>query len=435
MIHDTTDQWPKPELERYRWSVLLTTLAVALGGVSLFALQHYSKTAAINAEVQKKSEPLIATVTAPGRLQPQGEVVNLSAPSAAGGRSRVLQLRVKEGDTLRKGQIVAVLDSRDRLQADVDEAKSQVAMAQAKLAQVRAGVRTGEVNTQLTEIAKIKADIARNEADQRELITRLETQYEGDLAQQNATLRRLEAAFRNAALEYERYDRLYGEGVVSNAQRDGKRLSYETAQQQVSEAQAAIERTTATAERQIQDAKARLVTLKAVGDQQLAQAKANVHRVAEVRPVDIRAAQAEVEQAQATLKQAEVKLEEAYVRSPQDGTVLEILTRPGEVIGREGIAEIGQTDHMYAIAEIYQSDIFKIQPGQRATVTSDSLHQNLTGTVERVDTKIQPSNRISADPTAPREARIVEVHIQLDRASSDLAKNLTNLQIKAAIEL
>lgn len=42
--------------------------------------------------------------------------------AASSSGSRIAQLRVKQGDTVTKGQIIAILDSRDRLQAELEQA-------------------------------------------------------------------------------------------------------------------------------------------------------------------------------------------------------------------------------------------------------------------------------------------------------------------------
>ena len=51
------------------------------------------------------------------------------------------------------------------------------------------------------------------------------------------------------------------------------------------------------------------------------------------------------------------ELDLAVVRSPIDGQVLEVHARQGERVGPDGIVELGQTDAMYAIAEVYETDI------------------------------------------------------------------------------
>lgn len=425
---------PNQQGNRYGRTVGFAALALAIGGASWVALQQYSANPGLTPEPESvATQPQIKTVTALGKLQPKGDIIRLSAPSA-GGTARISQLRVSEGNSINPGEIIAVLDSRDRLLAAVNEAKSQVNIAQAKLAQVQAGSQEGTINAQSAEIARIQADVLGNETEQREAIARLEAQFEGDIATQEANLSRLKSAFENAKLEYQRYQNLHGKGAISDSQRDSKKLTYDSSAQQVKEAEAAIQRTQATAQRQIKEAQVRLDKTTASGRQQIAQASATLDRVSEVRPVDVQAAQAEVDRAKASLKQAEVSLEDAYVRSPQSGVVLEIFARPGEVIGNDGIAEIGQVQQMYAIAEIYESDIAKISPGQSAKISSTSIPEVLSGKVERVDAKIRRQNVINADPTDNIDSRVVEAHIRLDGASSQQVKNYTNLQVKVVIE-
>ncbi|WP_199301033.1 ABC exporter membrane fusion protein [Trichocoleus sp. FACHB-90] len=344
------------------------------------------------------STPEIQTVTALGRLEPEGEAIALSAPTSAEG-NRVDQLLVKEGDRVRKGQAIAILNSRDRLQASVMQAQEQVRVAQAKLDQVRAGAKTGEIQAQRSQIAQLEAERV------------------GDLNAQAATVARLEAEVQNAQVEYQRYALLYQNGAVSASQRDSKRLTLTTAQKQLQEAQAARDRTRNSRQ------------------QQLNEARATLERIAEVRPVDVQVAQADVRQALAAVEQAKANLEQASVRSPQDGQILKIYTRPGELISNDGIAEIGRTQQMFAIAEVYQSDIKNIRPGQTARVSSDSIDSELSGTVEQVGYKVLRQDIVNSDPSANIDGRIVEVKIRLDAGSSGKAARLTNQQVKVVIEL
>ena len=79
-------------------------------------------------------------------------------------------------------------------------------------------------------------------------------------------------------------------------------------------------------------------------------------------------ARMELDIAVADLAAAEANLELAVVRSPVRAQVLEIHAYPGERVGPEGIMELGRTDRMYAVAEVYETDITEVQVGQRATV-------------------------------------------------------------------
>lgn len=72
--------------------------------------------------------------------------------------------------------------------------------------------------------------------------------------------------------------------------------------------------------------------------------------------------------ARANLARAEAELELSMVRSPIDGRVLEVHAREGERVGTDGIAEIADTSAMYAVAEVYETDIGRVRTGQRATL-------------------------------------------------------------------
>ncbi|MEQ8998931.1 MAG: ABC exporter membrane fusion protein [Coleofasciculus sp. B1-GNL1-01] len=341
--------------------------------------------------------PEIKTVTALGRLEPAGEMINLTA-STSTQQSRIEELLVEEGDRVQTGQIIAILDNRDRLQASLQKAENQVRVAQAKLAQVKAGAKTGELQAQRAEIARLQADRA------------------GSLAAQRAAVDRLEAEVQNARLEYERYESLYQQGAVSASQRDAKRLAYITAQQQVQQAQAELGRIETTSQEQIQ------------------QAQATLDRLAEVRPVDVEAAEAEVQSAKAAVVEAQANLEQAEVRSPRAGQIIKIHTYPGEKIADQGIVTLGQTQQMKAIAEVYQSDILKIQEGQPATITSPVIPDSLQGTVERIGLQIEQQQVVDEDPAANIDAKVVEVHIRLDPNSSQNVAGLSNLQVTVTIQ-
>ncbi|MBW4478306.1 MAG: HlyD family efflux transporter periplasmic adaptor subunit [Tolypothrix brevis GSE-NOS-MK-07-07A] len=146
-------------------------------------------------------------------------------------------------------------------------------------------------------------------------------------------------------------------------------------------------------------------------------------------------AEIDVKSAIASLKRAEENLTQAYIKSPQDGQIYEIFARPGEVVGTNGIANLGKTSQMYGVVEIYQNDINKIRVGQKVTISSNSLLGKLKGTVERVGIQVKRQNVINADPSSNIDDRVVEVHVRLDKTSSQKAAKFTNLQVEAVIEL
>lgn len=365
-------------------------------GTGYSAWRSQSSQPAISQAVSIPS-PRVATVTALGRLEPQGEVIQLSAPTSNNG-NRVEQLLVQADDPVQAGQVIAILDSRDRLQAAYEQAQEDVRVAQAKLAITQAGAKRGEISAQRAEIA------------------RLEAQRQGDIDAQQATVARLTAELQNAETEFDRYQALAQEGAISASNLDSKRLAL------------------ATAQRSVQEANAVLARIQSTSPAQLNQARANLERIAEVRPVDVAANQAEVDRAKAALKQAKANLDQAYVKSPITGEILEIHTRAGEVVSSNGIVDIGKTQQMYAIAQVYQSDVRKVKPGQRVQVSSDSIPTPLVGVVERIDSQVKRQTLVNTDPSTNVDGRVVEVHVALDKPSSQRAAKFTNLQVTVEIE-
>lgn len=136
--------------------------------------------------------------------------------------------------------------------------------------------------------------------------------------------------------------------------------------------------------------------------------------------------------ATAELRHARAMLERAYVRSPIDGTVLDVHAREGERVGPEGILELGRTDRMYAIAEVFEDDVGRVRQGQRARVSSPALPKDLGGTVDWIHLKVAKQDALGTDPAARKDARVVEVEIRLDE--SEVAASFTNLQVEIEFE-
>jgi HlyD family secretion protein len=143
-------------------------------------------------------------------------------------------------------------------------------------------------------------------------------------------------------------------------------------------------------------------------------------------------AQMDLDIARADLAAAKARLELAVVRSPLRAQVIEIHAYPGERVGPEGVMELGRTDRMYAVAEVYETDIAEVKVGQVATIRTTAFDEELRGKVERISLKVGRLDVIGADPIAKTDARVVEVFILLD--DSDAVSRYTNMQVKVEIQ-
>ncbi len=354
---------------------------------------QYSKPQAVMANVGAEK----LSVSALGRLEPASEVVDVSVPGFLS-NDRVAVLKVKQGDWLKKGEVIALLDSHSRLSAMRDRALRQVEVARARLQQVQAGAKTGEIQAQEAEIRRLEAQLA------------------GELAEQKATLDRLVAEVRNAQVEYDRHRSLIDSEVISRSAMDSKWLNLQTAQASLEQAKSAQQRI--------------IQTLKA----QIAEAKATRDRIAEVRPVDIAVAEAELREAEAHLKQVEADLALTVIRAPIDGAVLQLYARPGEVVTNKGVVAMGSTDRMLAVAEVYQSDINRVAIGQPAIVTGQAFPGSVRGKVTEIGLQVSRQSVLSAQPGENLDRRVIEVKVALNPEDSKKVQHLTNLQVFVTIE-
>lgn len=387
----------KPQKQLNLW--LIGLIIVVLGGGISYWYAARIKTSTIEPEPITNYVPI--AVTALGRLEPQGEVIKLSVANAQD--SRVNELLVAEGDRVTAGQLIATLQGLDQKQAELTAARQNVAVYQAKLEKVKAG------EAKSAEIAAQKANIAR-----------LQAQLTNETLERAAAIADAEAELKNARTNYSRYQSLYQDGAVSKSQLDDRLEIFQRSQARLSQAKARYNNTIATLQKQLDRERSILNQLK------------------EVRPVDLAEAQAEVDYASAKVKQIKSELEDYYVRVPISGQILKINTLVGEQVDTsQGIVELGKTSQMYAIAEVYETDVGRVKVGQSATVISEhgGFEGKLQGTVDRVGLQIKKQDILESDPAADKDARVVEVKVRLDPQDSTTVAGLTNLQVRVKINL
>ncbi|OUL37640.1 HlyD family secretion protein [Nostoc sp. T09] len=449
------------------WSIAVALpIVIAVGVLGTAKVEQLKKLAS-----SVPIRPMSNSITAVGHLEPRGEVLKLSAPMAGmQAASRVQQLLIREGDKVKQGQVVAILDNHDTQTAGLEEAKAKLQESRANLAQVRAGsprdiqAQTsviarlqaqlrGERDAQQATIARIAAQLSGEKLAQQAMVNRLEAELGGQKDTLRATLTRIQAEQRNTQVDAQRYDMLYREGAISQQERDRRRLSAITSNQQVVESQATLKQTIATIRQQIAEARANQVKTLSTLQQQLIEAKVNrdktvatlqrqideerakLNRLLEVRPTDVQMAQAQVSNAIAMVRKAEAELKLSYVLAPINGEILKIHTKSGEAINQMGIAEIGQTDQMFVIAEVAEDSIGRVRLGQNATVSSDNgaFTSELRGTVTEIGRKIGKKDVLNTDPAADVDARVVEVKIALTPEDSSKVAGLTYAKVVVEI--
>lgn len=129
--------------------MLLTLLVGAVIAFSYFK----SRAAAFSATAIESLQPPERThVNALGRLEPAGTILQLMPKSGNDGVV-VERLLVKEGDDVEAGATLAVLDNQARRAAALKESQAKLEAAEARLLQIRAGVKAGDIEAQQAAVS------------------------------------------------------------------------------------------------------------------------------------------------------------------------------------------------------------------------------------------------------------------------------------------
>ena len=338
-------------------------------------------------------------VSALGRVEPESKIRRVSIASSVSG-DRIDKLLVQEDDEVKKGQPLAILNSYGSLQAALKEAEEKVEVSRAKLNQVLAGAKQGEIRAQEYEIESL----------QRELAAAKSTG-----AQSVASAR---AKAEEARLESVRYDKLYLSGAASELDRDRYRTRARTSNAELSKA---IEDKAGTESRLLSNIEG---------------AKQTLDKIKEVRSVDVDTAKNELRQAEAARDKAKQDLTDATVLAPQDGRILKIFSWPGDKVGDNGLLEMADTSNMVITAEVYQTDLNKLSIGQGATITADGFDGSARATLYKVLPQVQKQSIFAGTPGENMDQRVYEVKLRLHPTAKE-EKRLrfaSNLQVNVVFD-
>ena len=132
-------------------------------------------------------------------------------------------------------------------------------------------------------------------------------------------------------------------------------------------------------------------------------------------------------------KNIEIDLYNSKLRSPIDGFILSVNTRVGERSTNEGILDIGSSQKMEALIEVYESDINRVFISQNVELNSENggFTEILKGEVIRISPQVKQRKVLSTDPTGDADARVIEVLVKLNEESIKLVRNYTGMKVIA----
>lgn len=307
---------------------------------------------------------------------------------------------LSEGDVVALGRIIPF--------GDVISVATPSGAGDARIAEVRVAVGNvvdaGDILAVLDNLPQLQSALSSAEAAVRvreATLAQTRASNRASLGEAQASLERAQAVAAAAQVDLDRTTSLLERGVTTRAQFD-QILATAT------QAERDVERAVATLSRYATDS--------------------------ETVQADIAVAEANLDAARSDLARATQDLDSAYVRAPERGTVLDINVRAGERPPNDGIIDLGDTSRMTVVAEVYQTLIGRVTIGDPVTVSAQALSQDLTGIVSAIGLEIGRQTITSDDPATNTDARVVDVIVVLDAASSELARGFTNLEAVVRID-
>jgi HlyD family secretion protein len=317
-----------------------------------------------------------------GRIEGDDSAV---APKTSG---RILEITVREGDTVTAGQVIARLDDA-QVRAREEQAQAALVDAQAK-----AQAAHDEINVLQEQLRQnqLQADQAKTDAAGRV------RQAEADLTAAEADLAQQQAALKLAVFNRDAYVRLAKTGAVSEQQ--GVQAQSQSDQQAA--AVAAAQRVVESKRGALTTAQANLENPKIRDAQYVGTQKQVIQQNAQIA-----AANAEMKQAQAQLAEAQANRSDLTVLAPFSGTVMTRAAEPGEVV-QAGTAIITLLDmsQVYLRGFIPEGQIGKVKVGQVSHVFLDSAPNS---PLDAIVIRIDPQATFTPENTYFQDDRVKQV--------------------------
>lgn len=279
--------------------------------------------------------------------------------------ARMLELRVREGDRVAAGDIVAVLDSAE-LEAERDRHAAAARQLSAKLTQNRQLV-TLEADRSRGRVAVAQAALA-SAVQQRD-------QTEAELGQRRADAERARNLFEQGVIPRQDFERLTTDLRVAEAQLEARTSAVRSAEAEL--------------------------TLARAGERQIAVAASDVERTI-----------AEIRQEEAQIAAVDARLAQAIIRAPLSGVVSIRIAREGEVIeaGRPIVTIVDDRDQ-WVLAAVDERDAARVRLGAPIEIEFAS-GARVNGTVTHVSAEAEFATRRDVS-RARRDIRTVSFRVGL----------------------
>src|SRR5882672_10485598 len=357
-----------------------------------------------------------------GRSQPDGHIrisgnIELTQVNIAFKISgKLIERAVDEGDTVRKGMVVARLDQDQPLQQR-DRERASLAQAQAQEAQATTTIEWTRESL-ASDLEQRRADLSQAHARLRELEAGSRPQ---EIQEARAAVEAAAAENERARKDYERAQVLYKQDDISTSQFDQYRARSESASAALRQAQERLKLVEAGPRQEAIDAARAQVNRAAAAVKWAEAQRLDITR----KQQDLLSRRAEVERARAQVGLIDSQIADTVVASPIDGVVLVKSANTGEILAPgTTVLTIGDIEHPWLRGYINERDLGRVKVGTKAKISTDSYPgKKYSGRVSFIASEAEFTPK-QIQTSEERLKLVYRIKIDVDNPQHELKSNM-----------
>jgi len=330
---------------------------------------------------------------------------------------RIASLSVDEGDPVRQGEVIAVLESEE-ISAKVRQAQAGLQATDAQMEQARLAVELEALRTEdqvrqakaALEAARAKWEMAQNGARPEEI------------RQAEQAVEAARAQFMVAQKTWNRLEALAKEGVIPQQKADEAEGAFLAAQAQLQAAEAKLQLVRDAVRKE--EKQAAWAGLKAAeANLQLAE---HARMQVELRKRDIDALRAKQLANWAQVEEAQAYLKQTLLRAPADGVVSRKMAETGETVAAGmPILTIAQQGQWWVEVFVDESVAGGIQRGDTVQVEFPSLGKRVDAKVTRILPAADFATKRATNERGSFDSRSLQLRVEWKEPVQGLVKGMT----------
>lgn len=392
--NESPSEWDSPPRGGSHWKSILigVGLGILLAGIGGRLFSESSSETPVAETEERDRNPSQTVTAATVQQQPVERTLNASGtveaydllpilPRATG--LQIVEVRVREGDIVAPGEVLAVLDD-SVLQAQLSGALSQIDSAQTSVTAAQADISQAQSRRRQAEADLERARTGVSQAESRV------AQAEATLTRNQARVAQARANLEQSQREYQRYQQLANDGAISRQEVELRQRDLRTATEDVNQAIEDVR----VAEAEVDSARADVLNAQANVESAQATLDSTLAGI-EAAQAGVANAESGVQNQDAVVQELQTRLDQTLVVAPQGGIVAERQAQVGDVSSASGslftlIAE-GQLELQLQVPE---TQLPLVRPGAPVRVTSDADDRiDVRGRVREILPTINPETR------------------------------------------